>query len=101
MRSLARRMGVVESIAYAAKFGAGASSLPSNTALQVPDWFIDPQNSTGKASDSNSGQSAVAPLATLRQLTALLGTEEPDFGPAAIVNIHMLSSTNQSDPLRM
>lgn len=104
MRSLAlsRRMAVVEAVAYGAKFNGSNASLPTNPALQVTNWFVDPQNSTGLASDNNTGQSAGAPLLTLKALLGMLGTEEPDFGATSVVvTVNMLSDTNASDPLRI
>ena len=76
---------------------AGVNS--SASALSQTAIFIDPQNSTGLASDENSGTSASSPLLTIGALANRYGTTQPDFGsPIFTVTVNMLSDTNANDP---
>ena len=62
-------------------------------------WFIDPQNVSGNASDTNTGLTAQQPLLTIGQLAARWGTTEPDFGSETFTTVvTFLSNTNAADP---
>jgi hypothetical protein len=44
-------------------------------AAELPAWWIDPQNSSGRASDQNTGTSSTAPLLTLDEWSRRLGAQ--------------------------
>lgn len=48
--------------------------IPSSTWLTQSTWYIDPQNSTGHASDSNACSSSSAPCLTAQEFSQRLGT---------------------------
>lgn len=68
------------------------------TATSQASWYIDPQNSTGLASDSNTGTSSAAPLLTYAEIVRRWGTYAPRI--MAGVTITFLSShVDDSDPV--
>jgi hypothetical protein len=72
--------------------------LSGGTAVALlSSYDVDPQNSSGLASDDNTG--AVGhPLRTLARLAQLLGGNEPFLGQGVTVSVNMLSDTNAADP---
>ena len=66
--------------------GAGGPQIPPPS-WGVPNWYLDFANSTGCASDANSGTSAtcggagVGPLLHVSQLYARWGTHSPTLNP--------------------
>jgi hypothetical protein len=82
----------------AARGSGGAAPLGPNASWTVADWWIDPSNSTGLASDANNGTSPVTPLLTWKRLTAIWGTVSPVFQQA--VTITFLSHQGDvTDPI--
>lgn len=69
------------------------------SSLGQTTWWIDPQNSSGLALDTNNGLTNTTPLRTIAQLATRLGTTQPEFASAAfIVTVHMMSDTVSTDP---
>lgn len=74
----------------------------SSPALLVPNWYVDPANASGCASDANNGQSAtcgasgVGPLLDLATIVARWGTRTPVLTGA--VTITIVSDVPASDP---
>src|SRR5580692_9691668 len=50
-----------------------AMQYPNKAAALQTQWWIDPQNSTGKASDSNNGASPSTPLLSDQERAARVG----------------------------
>jgi len=74
-----------------------------NRALAVAAWFVDPQNVSGHASDSNAGTTSGAPLLTKAEIARRWGSWTPTLDgsvvPGASVLVTMLSAdANGSDP---
>lgn len=73
----------------------------TNAALSVATWFVDPQNSSGLASDANDGTTNVTPLLTYAELVNRWGGTDPSF-PASLVTLSitfMSAHTDDSDPV--
>lgn len=79
----------------AALVGAGVGSQPITPASwTVPNWYIDPANSTGCASNSNSCTSAtcgtvgIGPCQTVTEITShRWGTNSPVLGQTTTLNV--------------
>jgi len=69
---------------------------PSNGSWAVANWWIDPQNSSGLASDSNDGLTNTTPLLHYYALVAKWGTVSPVQGP---VMLHFMSGGSDLDPV--
>jgi hypothetical protein len=72
----------------------------------VTDWYIDPQNATTCASDTNSctsatcGASGIGPCTTWGQIESRYGTPWPVIKPGIALTVHLLSSQPAgSDPV--
>jgi hypothetical protein len=72
--------------------GGGASGSTSAD-LAATAWFVDPQNSSGVASDGNTGYTSGAPLLTLNKLFTRMGTTNGQS-----VAITLMSSDNLANP---
>jgi hypothetical protein len=76
---------------------AGGTQIPPPS-WGVPNWYLDFANSTGCASDANSGTSAtcsgagIGPLLTVTQLYARWGTHSPALNPGTGTVITVMSS---------
>ena len=78
-----------------------AFATPGPDVLQLT-WFVDAQNSSGLASNANTGLTSGAPLLTNREIPLRLGTTSPDLGSAnAVLTINQLSDTNAGDPVNL
>lgn len=64
----------------------------ANPALQVTDWYWDPANASGQASDANSGTSVGAPLLTWTGLISKYGTDRPLLPYGQSATVHQLSA---------
>lgn len=62
-------------------------------------WFIDPANSSGLASDNNSGLTNTTPLLTFAGMTSKLGTDRPRWQNVSPNLTFMSSHTNNNDPV--
>ncbi len=76
-------------------FGPGTPAFPPSW-LQAT-WYIDPQNSSGNASDNNAGSSSGAPLLSWKGVIAKLGTESPHLGQATTFNMLSGQSANTDE----
>jgi hypothetical protein len=77
---------------------SGPLSPPANGSWSVPNWFIDPANTSGHASNSNSGTSAGAPLLTFAELVRRWGTTAPVHPQQTQVEF-LSSQPNDTDPV--
>jgi len=64
----------------------------------VPEWFIDPQNVTGHASDQNDGVTASTPLLTFAAVVERWGTESPVLRQNTTL-FFLSSQTDDLDPV--
>ena len=71
-------------------------TLPSCAWLAQPVWWVDPANSSGMASDFNSGETSTSPLATFAELSRRLAN---GFVTIALITINLMSDAAASDPL--
>jgi hypothetical protein len=85
--------------------GASSSSITSPV-LTVTNWYLDPQNGSGCAADTNSGTSAtcgatgVGPLLTWAQIAIRYGTIYPIIPYGQSVTVHLLTAQNAGvDPI--
>ena len=81
---------------------AGARSFPvyGNPSWLIPQWYIDGQNATGNASDTNPGTNPLAPLLTWqRGLLLKWGTDSPKLPQDTAVT--MLSSMAAGDSIQL
>jgi len=74
------------------------TTIPSPADLAQPTWFIDGSNSTGVASDSNTGTSASAPLLTLAELSNRWGKGNSLDPAGGTVTVTIMSSATASQP---
>src|SRR5579862_8508213 len=66
-----------DAIAYLALATAQRAIPSNNPFLTQAVWFVDPANSTGLASDNNSGLTATTPLLTWSQIVQRWGSITP------------------------
>jgi hypothetical protein len=90
---LRRLRGTAGTVSVAAS-GMAVANGSARYAAQAT-WYIDGQNTTGLASDGNSGASAGAPLLTWAEYRRRVGSL-----PVATSTINLLSSLSTSDPIR-
>jgi hypothetical protein len=88
----------VVDMALAANSESQAASGLSPASWAVSQWYIDPQNSTGMASDANAGTTQAAPLKTWAGLVAKWGTNAPTLRQTTTVTF-LSSHTDDSDPV--
>jgi hypothetical protein len=75
-----------------------ANAAQCGPACTVGAWWFDPANTTGCASDSNSGTSAtcggsgIGPLATFAQLVTRLGSSQPQYPGGQSVSVTQMSA---------
>lgn len=82
--------------AYA--LGAIAQTVTPNPAWNQAAWFIDPQNLSGNASDSNNGVTALAPKKTWRGVLQAMQTSAPTLLVSAVFTF-ISSHTDNTDPV--
>ena len=80
----------------------GAFSGPQSSWLAL-NWYVDPQNMTGCASDANSGQSAtcgpgVGPFVTKAQIAQRWGTWSPILNAINVLITYLSSDVTANDP---
>lgn len=76
----------------------GTLTPPANGSWTVPDWWVDPSNSSGVASDSNVGNSSASPLLSYREIVRRWQTTQPILRQTT--TIHFMSShLDDSDPV--
>jgi len=81
-------------------FGSGGGSgTPSNPFWLVPNWYVDPANSTGHASDANSGTSPTAPFLHYAEVLNRLGTTEPILAQNTVIHFLSDHANDFSDPV--
>ncbi len=73
-----------------------APALPSS--WRTPAWYIDPANSTGKASDSNACTTAAKPCLTYARVATLWGTYSPTLAQNTTVTF-LSSQPDDTDPV--
>ncbi len=84
--------------------GDGESQSSSSVANTIPTswttaaWFIDPANSTGKASDSNACTTAAKPCLTYAEVATLWGTYSPRLRQNTTITF-MSSQPGNADPV--
>lgn len=78
----------------------GPMSPPDNGSWTVANWYIDELNTSGVASDSNTGTSRTAPLLTKNELARRYGTTEPFINQTTTVLFMSLASaaSQATDP---
>jgi hypothetical protein len=75
------------------------SSVKIQPTWQQPTWFIDPQNVTGLAADTNSGLTSSTPVLTWQKgVIAKMGTFSPRLRQNTTFQF-LSSHTNNSDPV--
>jgi len=79
-----------------------AFGVNGNAAAQAqPSWFVDPANSTGNASNANTGTTAGAPLLTYAEIVRRWGTTSPTI-VSPITTITFLSNQPDfTDPINL
>lgn len=82
------------------RLGAGVP----RAALSVPNWYIDPQNASGCASDFNNGTSATCasgsgPLSHYYELVSRWGTTSPTLTSAMTRIFWVSGQSDNSDPI--
>ena len=82
---------------------AGPMGLNGPNSWTVAAWFVDPANSSGCASDGNTGTSAtctggtnIGPLLTFGQIYSRWGTTTPAL--TINVTVHLMGNDGSSDP---
>jgi hypothetical protein len=101
-----RPLSSEDTLAYQALLKANrALGLASATtaALKQQPWFIDPQNSSGKASDGNDGAAVTSPLLTYGELiNRRWGSSSPAINGVAVTITQMSSGLlDGSDPVAL
>jgi hypothetical protein len=61
-------------------------------------WFVDRQNSTGVASDENTGLSSAAPLLHKAEIVRRWGTPSPNLNAVNVLITYLSADTDNSDP---
>ena len=99
-RAIAQR---AELDAAAALLRAGAGNPAGvnffNPLWKQPNWYIDPANSTGLASDSNSGATPSTPVLTWHAILNKLGTVEPILPQDTVFHFMSDQANNFLDPV--
>lgn len=72
--------------------------MSTNPYWQQATWFIDPQNTSGGASDGNTGLTALTPLVTFAELAARWGTYSPHLRQNTTITF-LSSHTDNTDPV--
>lgn len=76
----------------------GTLTPPANGSWTVPDWWVDPSNSSGVASDSNAGNSSASPLLHYAEIVRRWQTLTPLLRQNTVVHF-MSSHFDDGDPV--
>lgn len=85
-------------LAVAAQAPSTTPTTPASWA--IAQWYLDPANATGNASDANAGTLSSAPLKTVAGLVAKWGTDAPTLRQTTTLTF-LSSHTDNSDPMRL
>jgi len=83
---------------YETRPASPAAPAPGTGAQTQATWFVDRNNSTGLASDSNSGLTAATPLLTGNEIIRRWGTSSPLLQQNTTITYLGPGDTDNSDP---
>jgi hypothetical protein len=88
----------VFSVFYTTAAGTAGGPLGPNPNWLVPNWYIDPSNVSGTASDNNNGTTAATALIHYRELVRRWGTVSPLLAQQTVLTF-LSDQPDQTDPV--
>jgi hypothetical protein len=90
-------LALLASCGFGASSAVGSSSSPL-ASWETPAWFVDPANTTGAASDSNTCTTADAPCSTYAEIGRRWDSFSPEIGQDTTITF-LSAQSDQSDPV--
>ena len=87
----------VPAMKFGAIGGVRPPILPASWA--VPNWYIDPSNISGAASDANNCTSRATPCVTWAEIVARWGTNAPHISAATVITFMSSQTAPWTDPV--